>query len=152
MFYCRCTSLFYYPLEHLQWLRRIHLKMLYHRYDESVGYFYNEGIIKGKSNTEFGTYDSLKRGDAAVILSGALGLDTTSAPDAGFKDVNNRIKGHVNALVKEGVINGFSDTEFSPDTYLTRGQMAAILVRAFNLEKYTQNRLHLPICRSYFQE
>lgn len=108
------------------------------RYDESVSYFYNEGIIKGKSKTEFGTYDSLKRGDAAVILSGALGLDTKNAPDAGFKDVNSRIKGHVNALVKEGVIKGFSDTEFSPDTHLTRGQMAAILVRAFDLGKYAK--------------
>lgn len=108
------------------------------RYDESVSYFYNEGIIKGKSNTEFGTYDSLKRGDAAVILSGALGLDTKNAPDAGFKDVNNRIKAHVNALVKKGVIKGFNDTEFSPDTHLTRGQMAAILVRAFDLGKYAK--------------
>lgn len=108
------------------------------RYDESVSYFYNAGVINGTSKTEFGTYDSLKRGDAAVILSKALGLDTTNAPDAGFKDVNNRLKGHVNALIKEGIMNGFSDTVFSPDSYLTRGQMASILVHAFNLENYAK--------------
>jgi len=108
------------------------------RYDEAVSYFYNAGVINGKSKTEFGTYDSLKRGDAAVILARALNLDTANAPDAGFKDVNSRIKGYVNALVKEDIINGFSDTIFSPDTYLTRGQMAAILVRAYNLEKYAK--------------
>nr|WP_295973499.1 Ig-like domain-containing protein [uncultured Bacillus sp.] len=108
------------------------------RYDEAVGYFYNSGVIKGTSATQFGTYNHLKRGDAAVILANALDLDTANAPDAGFKDVNNRIKGHVNALVKEGVINGFSDTIFAPDNYLTRGQMASILVHAFGLEQYAK--------------
>ncbi len=107
-------------------------------YDEAVGHFYNAGVIKGKSNTEFGTYDSLKRGDAAVILSKVLGLSAENAPDAGFKDVNSRIKGHVNALVQAGVIKGFSDTVFSPDTHLTRGQMAALLVRAFDLKQYAK--------------
>ena len=31
------------------------------RYDEAVGHLYNAGVIKGKSNTEFGTYDSLEK-------------------------------------------------------------------------------------------
>lgn len=108
------------------------------RYDAAVGYFYNAGVINGKNANEFGTYDPLKRGDAAVILSRALGLDADNAPDAGFQDVNSRIKGHVNALVQKGIIYGMNDTEFSPDTYLTRGQMAAILVRAFDLENYAK--------------
>ncbi|MED1420735.1 S-layer homology domain-containing protein [Bacillus smithii] len=107
-------------------------------YAEAVGALYSKNIVSGISKTEFGTYKNLTRGDAAVIIAKAKGLDTKNAPDAGFKDVNSRIKGAVNALVAEGIINGVSKDKFDPDAPLTRGAMAKILVNAYNLKDYAK--------------
>jgi trimeric autotransporter adhesin len=103
-------------------------------YDEAVSYLYSNNITKGYTETTFGTYMSLTRGNAAVIIANALELDTTSAADAGFEDVNSRVAGSVNALVEAGIMDGFSDTEFRPDVELSRGAMAKILVNAYGLE------------------
>ncbi|MGG4013317.1 Ig-like domain-containing protein [Bacillus smithii] len=107
-------------------------------YAKAVGELYSKGIVNGISKTEFGTYKTIKRGDAAVIIARALNLDTKNAPDAGFKDVNSKIKGAVNALVAKGIISGVSKDKFNPDATLTRGQTAKILVNAFNLSKYAK--------------
>ncbi len=103
-------------------------------YDEAVSYLYSNNITKGYTETTFGTYMSLTRGNAAVIIANALNLDTTSAADAGFEDVNSRVAGSVNALVEAGIMDGFSDTEFRPDVELSRGAMAKILVNAYDLQ------------------
>lgn len=103
-------------------------------YDEAVSYLYSNNITKGYTETTFGTYMSLTRGNAAVIIANALELDTTSAADAGFEDVNSRVAGSVNALVEAGIMDGFSDTEFRPDVELSRGAMAKILVNAYDLQ------------------
>ncbi|WP_088007026.1 S-layer homology domain-containing protein [Indiicoccus explosivorum] len=106
------------------------------RYDEAVTFFYDMEIIKGLSPTQFGTQQPLTRGDAAVILANTLFLDTENAPDAGFKDLNTRVKGAVNALADYGVVSGVTATEFKPNEPLSRGAMAKFLVTAFMLEDY----------------
>ncbi|MBE3569062.1 MAG: S-layer homology domain-containing protein, partial [Bacillales bacterium] len=103
-------------------------------YAEAVGALYSKNIVSGISKTEYGTYKNLTRGDAAVIIAKAKGLDTNNAPDAGFKDVNSRIKGAVNALVAEGIMDGVSGDKFDPNAPLTRGAMAKILVNAYDLK------------------
>lgn len=106
------------------------------RYDEAVTFLYLNEMIQGKTKTTFGTDAPLTRGDAAVILANVMGLDTENAPDAGFKDVNSRVAGSVNALVDYGVIHGYTETTYAPDQNLTRGAMAKFLVEAFGLEDY----------------
>jgi hypothetical protein len=103
-------------------------------YKQAIGELYSKNIVNGISKDEFGVYKTLKRGDAAVIIANALGLDTKNAPDAGFKDVNSRVKGAVNALVKAGIMDGVNEDKFDPDAPLTRGAMAKILVNAFDLK------------------
>jgi hypothetical protein len=105
-------------------------------YDEAVSFLYTFEIIKGKTKDTFGTNLELTRGDAAVILANALGLDTENAPDAGFTDLIPRIEGSVNALADAGIISGTSKTTFSPNQLLTRGAMSKILVLGFELEGY----------------
>ncbi|WP_018392510.1 S-layer homology domain-containing protein [Bacillus sp. 37MA] len=105
-------------------------------YEEAVSFLYEIEIIKGISSTKFGTSQSLTRGDAAVILANAIGVDTENAPDAGFKDLNSRVKGSVNALAEIGVISGVTKTEFKPNDTLSRGAMAKFLVLGFELQGY----------------
>ena len=76
------------------------------RYEEAVSVLYAAEITNGKSPTEFGTYDNLTRGDAAVILARTLELDTQNVPDSGFTDLNTRVKGAVNALVAQELFRG----------------------------------------------
>ncbi|AKP48771.1 S-layer homology domain-containing protein [Bacillus smithii] len=45
--------------------------------------------------------------------------------------MNSKIKGAVNALVAKGIISGVSKDKFDPNSPLTRGQMAKILVNAY---------------------
>lgn len=105
-------------------------------YDEAVSFLYEVGIINGKSATQFGTHHQLTRGDAAVILANALGLDTENAPDAGFTDLNSRIKGSVNALAEWEIVSGVTKTQFKPNEPLSRGAMAKFLVAGFELEDF----------------
>jgi hypothetical protein len=106
------------------------------RYEEAVSFLYEVEIIKGKTDTTFGTHQNLTRGDAAVILANALGLDTEYAPDAGFKDLNSRIKGSVNALADAGIVSGVKPGVYAPNEPLSRGAMAKFLVLGFGLEDY----------------
>ncbi|MCH1625104.1 S-layer homology domain-containing protein [Ferdinandcohnia quinoae] len=106
-------------------------------YSEAVDFLYVTEIIQGTSTTTFGTYLNLTRGDAAVILANVLGLDTENAKDAGFKDLFPRIRGAVNALAEEGIISGVTKDKFDPHAPLSRGAMAKLLVKAFELEEYS---------------
>src|SRR4051794_38594054 len=106
------------------------------RYEEAVNFLYLMEITKGKTPAEFGTYENLKRGDAAVILATALGLDTENAPDAGFTDLNQRVEGAVNALVEEEIVSGYTKDQFKPEEPLSRGAMAKFLVLGFGLTEY----------------
>ncbi|WP_018393250.1 S-layer homology domain-containing protein [Bacillus sp. 37MA] len=108
------------------------------RYDEAVSFLYDDRVVKGISATKFGTQQTLTRGDAAVILANWLGLDTESAPDAGFKDLNPRVKGSVNALAEIDVISGVTKTDFRPGQPLSRGAMAKILVTAYDLDRFAK--------------
>lgn len=105
-------------------------------YDEAVSFLYETDIIKGKTSTQFGTHQQLTRGDAAVILANAIGVDIEGAPDAGFTDLNDRVRGAVNALADWGIVSGVTKTQFKPNEPLSRGAMAKLLVLGFELEGY----------------
>jgi hypothetical protein len=108
------------------------------RYEEAVSFLYNMEILKGTTATSFGTHQNLTRGDAAVILANTLGLDTENAPDAGFKDLNSRVRGSVNALAELGIIAGKTADTFGTSEPLSRGAMAKFLVLGFELEDYAE--------------
>lgn len=104
------------------------------RYDEAVSFLYSNKIVNGKTTTKFGTQENITRGDAAVILAGALGLDTENAEDAGFTDLNDRVRGSVNALAEVGIV-ALAD-KYNPSEQLSRGAMAKFLVLGYGLEGY----------------
>ncbi|WP_075617253.1 S-layer homology domain-containing protein [Paenisporosarcina indica] len=103
-------------------------------YTEAVNYLVENGIAKGKTDTSFGTDLSITRGDAAVMIANALKLDTTKAPASAFTDLNDRVKGAVNALNAKGIINGKSATQFAPAANITRAEMAKVIALAYKLD------------------
>lgn len=103
------------------------------RYAPAVDYVVSKGV-QGKTSTQFGVQDSIKRVDAAVFIANALDLNKPGSPDAGFSDVPARAKDAVNALKEKGIINGKTDTRYGANDVLTRGEVALILASAYNLK------------------
>ncbi|MBW3110248.1 S-layer homology domain-containing protein [Bacillus sp. MCCB 382] len=103
------------------------------RYELAVDYLVKENITNGLSESSFGITQQIKRADAAVMIARALDLVGEEAPDAGFKDVPKRAQHAVNILKKHGIINGKTATSFGSEDPLTRGEMAIIMARAYQL-------------------
>jgi hypothetical protein len=95
------------------------------------------GITQGcnpPSNTRFCPDDYVTRGQMAAFLTRGLGLSSVSAID--FIDDNDSVfESSIERLAAAGITHGCnppSNTRFCPDDYVTRGQMAAFLVRALD--------------------
>ncbi|KGR89715.1 peptidase [Ureibacillus massiliensis 4400831 = CIP 108448 = CCUG 49529] len=86
------------------------------------------------SQVDFSIYAS--RGEVALQLAKALGLDTSDT-NSPFPDVKSTSKyaGAVTALNKLGIFNGDQSGKFNPNSPITRGQLAIVLVKAFELEE-----------------
>jgi|GEM_PF-2523951 len=106
-------------------------------YTNAVDYLVQHGIANGFTETTFGITADIKRGDAAVMIANALGLDTDAAADQGFTDLNTRVAGAVNAIVEAGIANGKTETTFAPDLPITRQEVAKMLANAYGLTATT---------------
>lgn len=108
-------------------------------YEPAVNYLVSQNIASGISASKFGTDVHIKRGDAAVMIAKALKLDTKNAPDAGFKDVSKRAQPYVNALHKAGIANGLTKDTFGVERSITRGELAIMLAKGYNLKAKEAN-------------
>ncbi len=95
----------------------------------------NAGITKGCGDGDFCPNSSITRGQFAALLRRALNLP---ASDSDFfdDDETSIFEGDINAIAEFGITTGCNppaNDEFCPDDVVTRGQMAALWRRAFNL-------------------
>ncbi|MDX8346149.1 S-layer homology domain-containing protein [Rossellomorea sp. YZS02] len=104
------------------------------KYELAVDYLVKENITNGLSESSFGITQQIKRADAAVMIARALNLVGEEAPDAGFNDVPVRAQSAVDILKNHGIINGKTSTSFGSNDTLTRGEMAIIIARAYQLK------------------
>lgn len=106
------------------------------RYKTEVEYLISHNYAQGISETAFGTDQSIKRIDAAVMVAKALGFNESSnQPDAGFTDVPKNRAWAVNALAARGVISGKTTTKFGTSDTMTRNEMAKVIASAYGLEE-----------------
>lgn len=102
---------------------------------DGIAFAYQNGIVSGYSDGTFGANDDIKRVHAALMIARALGANAEGGyADAGFTDVPANYAWAVNFLFQEGIINGTSEDTFGSQNLTTRGQMAKILVNAFDLD------------------
>lgn len=80
------------------------------------------------------TIDYATRAEIAEILVAELNL-STSGSDMSFADVSVSHPKHdvITAAADAGIFSGNSEGQFNPDEYLTRSQLAKVLVEAFNI-------------------
>ena len=104
---------------------------------KAVSELYSQGIVFGTTSTTFSPYQNLTRGEAAYFLAEALKLETKNVVNPGFSDVptSHKYYGHIAALAEKGIIQ--KGTNYNPDQFIKRSQMAKILTLGFNLQQAT---------------
>ena len=97
-------------------------------YKDAVQYAYDNGLMTGVSDTEFAPEATTTRAMIVSILARLEGVESAQA--AGFADVddNDWYATAVNWAANVGVVNGYEDNTFRPNTAITREQLAAILM------------------------
>lgn len=97
---------------------------------ESVNYVSARNLMSGYGNGAFGPNDALTRAMLVKILYSHAGTPAVSGASS-FRDVpKDAYYADAVAWAQEyGVVNGTSATTFSPDTRITREQIATILYR-----------------------
>ncbi|MDV2684344.1 S-layer homology domain-containing protein [Alkalihalophilus lindianensis] len=110
---------------------------------QEITYLYQQEIIKGYEDNTFRPSNTVTRAQAAIMIAGALELDLENRPAPSFSDIRSDFHAYkvVAAVAYEGIITG-RDGRFMPNAPLTRGQMAAILQRAFDLKGHSNNEFN----------
>lgn len=95
------------------------------------------GVVCGFSDGLFRPYDPVTRGQFAKIIVSALGRHTAEIENASaptFTDVSYVGEVYPFDFVEEaaalGIVQGYPDGTFAPEAYVTRLQLALMLVRA----------------------
>lgn len=106
---------------------------------EAVNELAERHMIAGYADGTFKPGNPITRGQTAAIIVKLMGENLDDmVKDPGFKDVP-KANGYHNAIAKLAeleVIGGYADGRFGPNDAVTRGQLASILVKAFDLPRY----------------
>lgn len=105
---------------------------------EAVFDLAQRNVIGGYPDGTFKPGNPITRGQAAAIITKMIGLDTEKVKDPGFTDVTpaNGYYKAIAALAEKEIIGGYADGRYGPNDPIKRGQMASILVKAFDLPRY----------------
>lgn len=100
------------------------------------------GIIIGYEDGTIRPENKITRAETAVLVARALGIEESEAENLMYKDYLPRwAKGHILALTERKILNGYDTGEFRPSQYITREEMAKVLVIAF--DKRAENKKDL---------
>lgn len=132
-----------------------------HWAENSINKLAQKGILKGYENGQFGPNDFIQRHHLALLIDRLVKLDAVREA-VNFEDVPTKHPSYsaILNLQQGGVIDGYKNS-FNPSGQLTLGELAKILVHAFNIEQakiteenqhwsyiYTQTLLELEIMKA----
>ena len=100
-----------------------------HKNEDAIKYLYHNGIISGKTETEFDPDNTMTRAEFATIITKALSLKTNNA--AGYDDVleNDWYYDYINAASFFSIIKGVGNNKFNPNGLITREQAITMIER-----------------------
>jgi L-ascorbate metabolism protein UlaG (beta-lactamase superfamily) len=95
------------------------------------------GVISGYADGTFRPTQLMTRAELSKIISLSAGLKENRKAAEGFVDVpaDSWYAGYVGALYEAGIVQGTSQTQFSPEVQVTREQLVVFFIRAMGLEK-----------------
>jgi hypothetical protein len=107
---------------------------------------YHNLVINHPDSALLRPLEPITRGEVATLIyqglvatgqAPALGTDFTkpeSIPAYAFADIQHHwAAGYIEKLLQRGIVQGYQDGHFYPNRPITRAQVAALLVKAFNL-------------------
>ncbi|MFJ7932916.1 family 10 glycosylhydrolase [Sporosarcina sp. NPDC096371] len=105
-----------------------------HRAFKEITYLAQEGITSGDLKGYFNPNQHVTRGEAAAMIGRALHLDGTKRTTS-FKDVSANMfaSGYIQSAVDNKILSGYKNGTFKPNEKITRGEMALMISRAFDL-------------------
>ena len=106
--------------------------------EEDIVYAVEKGYMNGTGGGEFSPDDTMTRAMIVTVLWRREGSPRVKYR-ADFRDVADGVY-YTSAVLwakSSGIVNGTSDTEFSPDSDVTREQLASILMRYTSYLRYT---------------
>ena len=98
-------------------------------YSEAVDYAVNHGMFSGTGAGTFSPSTPMTRGMIVVVLSNVAKADVSSAKDASFSDVqpSDWYAYAIDWAYEQGYVSGTGANTFSPNSVVTRAQIAVIL-------------------------
>lgn len=108
--------------------------MFGHWGEEYVYELYNLGVVNGVDDHRFSPNTTVTRGMLVTILGRVYGINTNLYTETGFSDVAiDKWYGPYVAWAQDtGIVEGYEDGTFKPESNITREQMALILMRFSN--------------------
>ncbi|NCE82473.1 hypothetical protein D1156_16135, partial [Neglecta sp. X58] len=100
-----------------------------HWAEDNIIFVASRGLLAGTGNNQFSPDTGMTRGMFVTALGRLAGIDPNSYKTGKFTDVkaDAYYAPYVNWAAEKGIVNGTSATTFSPDTNITREQMAVIM-------------------------
>ncbi len=107
----------------------------YWAYD-SIYYCYEEGYLKGVTETTFEPLRQITRAEFAILLYRVLGLQDYQASDVYFSDVPETawFYNEVSVLAEMGIVNGVDDGVFAPFQPIRRQELVTMLYRVIGYD------------------
>ncbi|WP_203363522.1 S8 family serine peptidase [Bacillus sp. REN10] len=110
---------------------------LSHWYNRYMTYLYHEQVLQGYPDRTIQPTKLLTRGEAAILVGRAIGVDTSNATTK-FTDIQSTVSApYVAALADKKIISGYSDGTFRPNEQVTRAQMAILIAKAYEVTPQT---------------
>ncbi|MCG3088403.1 S-layer homology domain-containing protein [Sporosarcina cyprini] len=106
---------------------------------QAVNELAERNIIGGYPDGTFKPGNPITRGQAAAIIAKLTNMDLANVKNPNFKDVteSNGYYKAIAALAEANIIGGYADGRYGPNDPIKRGQLASILVKAFDLPRYS---------------
>ncbi|MCA1041632.1 N-acetylmuramoyl-L-alanine amidase [Bacillus infantis] len=106
------------------------------KYSSEVNYLMQRSVVTGYPDSTFRPNLDVTREEAATMIGRALGLNGDKR-QTGFSDVSkdSYASGYIQSAADKGIITGDAEGTFRPKDKMTRGEMAYLLKRAFELSE-----------------
>ncbi|MET3683025.1 hypothetical protein ABID56_001115 [Alkalibacillus flavidus] len=121
---------------------------------QAIDALYQKGIINGTPDGSFNPENSIYRGHAALMIYRALDLEPGDVEASSFEDFRNDEEENqaIAAMYEQGMIDGYSETEFGLRDYISRGQVAKIIVDAYDIPKDVEDQSFSDVGDTYYDE
>jgi len=108
-----------------------------HPYYGHIAALVNAGVIKGYEDNTFKPTGNLTRAHVAQMLVLGYKLEENKLSNLPFKDVNDKqwFANHIQTLFSNKITSGTTATTFSPNAFVTRGQVASFIFKSESATK-----------------